>query len=82
LYNILKGVRVVEVSSWVFMPAAGVVLVDWGADVVKVEHPVTGDLEVAEDPQFLANGYFPEFEAGTATDTTLWLRQRSSTVVL
>ena len=26
-----------------FVPSAGTVLVDWGADVVKVEHPVTGD---------------------------------------
>ncbi|HEX5367130.1 MAG TPA: CoA transferase [Acidimicrobiales bacterium] len=39
----LDGVRVVEVSSWMFIPSAGAVLVDWGADVVKVEHPETGD---------------------------------------
>jgi len=26
-----------------FVPSGGSVLVDWGADVVKVEHPVTGD---------------------------------------
>lgn len=39
----LDGVRVVEVSSWMFVPSAGAVLVDWGADVVKVEHPTTGD---------------------------------------
>ena len=43
MYDILKGVRVVEVSSWLFVPAAGAVLADWGADVIKVEHPVTGD---------------------------------------
>src|SRR5690606_10012421 len=28
---------------WVFVPAAGAVLADWGADVIKVEPPVTGD---------------------------------------
>jgi crotonobetainyl-CoA:carnitine CoA-transferase CaiB-like acyl-CoA transferase len=39
----LDGIRVIEVSSWMFVPSAGAVLVDWGADVVKVEHPVTGD---------------------------------------
>jgi crotonobetainyl-CoA:carnitine CoA-transferase CaiB-like acyl-CoA transferase len=39
----LEGVRVVEVASWMFIPSGGSVLVDWGADVVKVEHPVTGD---------------------------------------
>jgi crotonobetainyl-CoA:carnitine CoA-transferase CaiB-like acyl-CoA transferase len=39
----LDGVRVVEVASWMFVPSGGSVLVDWGADVIKVEHPVTGD---------------------------------------
>ncbi len=43
MYDILKGVRVVEVSSWLFVPAAGAVLADWGADVIKVEHPIAGD---------------------------------------
>ena len=36
------GVRVVEVAAWTFVPAAGAVLADLGADVVKVEPP-TGD---------------------------------------
>jgi len=39
----LAGVRVVEVATHVFVPMAGVVLAQWGADVVKVEHPRTGD---------------------------------------
>lgn len=41
--DILEGVRVVEVAAWTFVPAAGAVLADWGADVIKVEHPETGD---------------------------------------
>jgi crotonobetainyl-CoA:carnitine CoA-transferase CaiB-like acyl-CoA transferase len=41
--QVLSGVRVVEVAQWWFVPAAGAVLADWGADVIKVEHPVTGD---------------------------------------
>src|SRR4051794_17119140 len=41
--QVLAGVRVVEVATWTFVPAAGAVLADWGADVIKVEHPVTGD---------------------------------------
>lgn len=40
---ILEGVRVVELAAWTFVPAAGAVLADWGADVIKIEHPVTGD---------------------------------------
>src|SRR5215470_576348 len=38
----LEGIRVVEVSMWGFVPSAGAVLADWGAEVIKVEPP-TGD---------------------------------------
>ena len=41
--DILGGIRVVELAAWTFVPAAGAVLADWGADVIKVEHPETGD---------------------------------------
>lgn len=39
----LDGVRVLEVAMYGFVPSAGAVLADWGADVIKVEHAVTGD---------------------------------------
>lgn len=39
----LNGFKVIEVAQWWFVPAACAVLADWGADVIKVEHPVTGD---------------------------------------
>lgn len=39
----LQGIRVVEVAEWFFMPSCGTVLADWGADVVKIEHPTRGD---------------------------------------
>jgi crotonobetainyl-CoA:carnitine CoA-transferase CaiB-like acyl-CoA transferase len=39
----LSGVRVLEVAMYGFVPSAGAVLADWGADVLKVEHAVTGD---------------------------------------
>jgi crotonobetainyl-CoA:carnitine CoA-transferase CaiB-like acyl-CoA transferase len=41
--RVLEGLRVIEVAQWWFVPAAGAVLSDWGADVVKIEHPKTGD---------------------------------------
>ena len=41
--NALAGFRVLEVAAWTFVPAAGAVMADWGADVIKVEHPVGGD---------------------------------------
>src|SRR6516225_11050107 len=39
----MEGVRVVEVAQYTFVPSAGAVLADWGAEVIKVEHAVTGD---------------------------------------
>ncbi|MDT3440804.1 MULTISPECIES: CaiB/BaiF CoA-transferase family protein [unclassified Pseudofrankia] len=39
----LAGVRVLEVATHVFVPMASAVLAEWGAQVVKVEHPTTGD---------------------------------------
>jgi crotonobetainyl-CoA:carnitine CoA-transferase CaiB-like acyl-CoA transferase len=38
----LDGVKVVELAVWVAGPAAGGIMADWGADVVKIEPP-TGD---------------------------------------
>lgn len=39
----MEGIRVLEVAQWWFVPAAAAVLADWGADVIKVEHPEQGD---------------------------------------
>jgi len=41
--KVMEGVKVVEVSLYGFVPAAGAALADWGADVVKIEDPVQGD---------------------------------------
>lgn len=37
--DIFAGVRVIELAQWVFVPVAGALLADWGADVVRIEHP-------------------------------------------
>jgi crotonobetainyl-CoA:carnitine CoA-transferase CaiB-like acyl-CoA transferase len=41
--GIMQGIRVVEVAGWTYVPIAGTVLAEWGADVIKIEHPETGD---------------------------------------
>src|SRR5437660_1133411 len=41
--TVLDGVRVLEVADWGFVPSAGAALGDWGAEVIKVEHPRVGD---------------------------------------
>jgi crotonobetainyl-CoA:carnitine CoA-transferase CaiB-like acyl-CoA transferase len=43
MQDVLAGVRVVEVAAWTFVPISGAVLAEWGADVIKVEHPQSGD---------------------------------------
>src|SRR5579859_3162676 len=43
--QVMKGVWILEVAQFTFTPAAGAVLSDWGADVIKIEHPVRGDAQ-------------------------------------
>ncbi|MES0874297.1 CaiB/BaiF CoA transferase family protein [Sinimarinibacterium thermocellulolyticum] len=43
--QVMKGVRVLEVAQFTFVPAAGAILADWGADVIKIEHPQRGDTQ-------------------------------------
>jgi crotonobetainyl-CoA:carnitine CoA-transferase CaiB-like acyl-CoA transferase len=40
---IMSGVRVVEVAEHAFIPAAGALLSDWGAEVIKIEPVGRGD---------------------------------------
>jgi crotonobetainyl-CoA:carnitine CoA-transferase CaiB-like acyl-CoA transferase len=57
----MEGIRVIELGVWVAGPAAGGILADWGADVIKIEPP-TGDparmfgrmlgIETGESPPF------------------------------
>jgi crotonobetainyl-CoA:carnitine CoA-transferase CaiB-like acyl-CoA transferase len=41
--DVMKGIRILEVAEHTFVPAASAILADWGADVIKVEHPERGD---------------------------------------
>ncbi len=41
----MAGVKVLEVAQFTFTPAAGAVLTEWGAEVIKVEHAETGDAQ-------------------------------------
>jgi crotonobetainyl-CoA:carnitine CoA-transferase CaiB-like acyl-CoA transferase len=43
--KVMEGVRVLEVAQFTFVPAAGAILADWGAEVIKIEHPLRGDTQ-------------------------------------
>ena len=45
MVKVMAGFRVLELAQFTFVPAAGAILADWGADVIKVEHPVRGDTQ-------------------------------------
>lgn len=46
----LKGIKVVDLTTWAFVPSAGGLLSHWGAAVVKIENPT------APDPSRLLGG--------------------------
>jgi len=46
----LDGIRVLDLTTWAFCPAAGPILASWGADVIHIENPA------APDPMRLFDG--------------------------
>lgn len=45
MHRPLEGIRILEVAQFTYVPAAGAVLADWGADIIKVEHAENGDAQ-------------------------------------
>jgi crotonobetainyl-CoA:carnitine CoA-transferase CaiB-like acyl-CoA transferase len=45
MVKVMEGVRILEVAQFTFVPVASAILADWGADVIKIEHPVRGDTQ-------------------------------------
>ena len=43
--KVMTGIRVLEVAQYTFVPMAAGLLADWGADVIKIEHPLRGDTQ-------------------------------------
>lgn len=40
---LLKGIKVIEIATYIFGPASSVILSDFGAEVIKIEAPGRGD---------------------------------------
>ncbi|HEX9832269.1 MAG TPA: CoA transferase [Mycobacterium sp.] len=58
----LEGVKVVELGVWVAGPAAGGILADWGADVVKIEPPAGDPARMFGRMLGIEDGSSPPFE--------------------
>lgn len=66
MYDVMEGIKVIEVAEHTFVPAAGMILGDWGADVIKIERTTDGgdpgrNLAI---PNASAQGMNLYFEAG------------------
>src|SRR4249920_2007809 len=58
----LEGVRVIEIAHFVAVPAAGSLLADLGADVIKIELPPKGEIYRRSRPVF--SGFKTDFPEG------------------
>ena len=58
----LDGIKVVELGVWVAGPAAGGILADWGADVVKIEPPAGDPARMFGRMLGIDDGSSPPFE--------------------
>ena len=58
----MEGVKVVELGVWVAGPAAGGILADWGADVIKIEPPAGDPARMFGRMLGLDAGVSPPFE--------------------
>ena len=58
----LEGIRVVDLSMWVFAPAAGAFLADYGAEVIHVEDlsgdPVRYNIPSPSDPDIFVDSVY------------------------
>ena len=63
MYDVMEGVKVVEIAEHTFVPAAAMILGDWGADVIKVERASHGGdaartMRAIQRPGLRSNPYF------------------------
>jgi crotonobetainyl-CoA:carnitine CoA-transferase CaiB-like acyl-CoA transferase len=59
MHQPMKGIKMVEVAQFTFTPAAGGVLAEWGAEVIKVEHAEMGDAQRAMITQPMDGSWHP-----------------------
>jgi crotonobetainyl-CoA:carnitine CoA-transferase CaiB-like acyl-CoA transferase len=71
--GVLAGIRVVEQGTFITGPAAGMLLADLGADVIKLEHPDKGDPFRA----FKGGLYSPHFQTYNRNKRSVALDTRS-----
>lgn len=74
MVKVLQGVRVIEQGTFITGPAAGMLLGDLGADVIKVEQPGSGDPFRA----FRGGLYSPHFQTYNRNKRSIALNTKDS----
>lgn len=72
--KVLGDVRVLEMGTFITGPAAGMLLADLGAEVIKIEHPETGDPFRA----FKGGLYSPHFQTYNRNKKSITLDTRQA----
>lgn len=75
MYDVMAGIKVLEVAEHTFVPAASMILGDWGADVIKIER-TTGGGDPGRNlaiPNSGRDGFNMFFEAGNRGKRSLAL---------
>ncbi|NYT79176.1 CoA transferase [Alcaligenaceae bacterium] len=74
MIKVLNGVRVLEQGTFITGPAAGMLLGDMGADVIKIEQPETGDPFRA----FKGGLYSPHFQTYNRNKRSVTLNTKNA----
>ena len=74
----MDGIRVIELATWAFVPSAGAVLADWGADVIKIEHPERPDPMRGLNPGNLARTTIHARVEGGDTDPSRVIMEQAN----
>src|SRR3954471_7411332 len=72
--KVLAGVRVLEMGTFITGPAAGMLLADLGAEVIKIEHPQGGDPFRA----FKGGLYSPHFQTYNRNKKSIRLNTKNA----
>ncbi|MCW2620562.1 MAG: CoA transferase [Frankiales bacterium] len=69
MYDVMQGVKVIECAEHTFVPAAAMILADWGADVIKVERVQGGgdaarNMAAIQRPGLRSNPFFEAANRG------------------
>src|SRR3954451_20654809 len=81
--SLFTGLRVIDCASWIAGPCAATILSDFGADVIKIESPGTGDpWRAVQAIPNLSGDYYWQLTSRNQRSLALDVKQREGQAVL